>query len=135
ARGRAGAARLRLSAVVGRLPAVNFLASATGFISGPLLARALGAHGRGDLAAVLVPLSLAPTILSLGVPGYAAREAARGRAPREVIGSVGLPLLLGGACVAAIGAFPAAAVLADGRETVRVLLVIGFALLPISLLS
>jgi O-antigen/teichoic acid export membrane protein len=83
---------------------------------------------------VLVPLTLAPYVTNLGLAAFAAREVARGRAPRVVIGSAGLPLLAVGVVTAA-AAFPVAAALAGGRETVRVLLVVGFLMMPISLLG
>src|SRR5262249_20008191 len=101
---------------------------------GPLLARSLGAHGRGDLAAITVPLALTPYVLNFGLAAYAAREAARGRPIRIVIGSLGVPLLIIG-FLAGLAGIPAASALAEGRETVRILLLIGFALMPLSLIG
>jgi O-antigen/teichoic acid export membrane protein len=115
---------------VARLTVANALAAAAGLITGPLLARALGASGRGDLAAILVPFSLAPSVLSLGIPAFAYRELPRGRAVDEVIGSLGLPVLAIGAA-GAVAAIPVADALAGGRETVRLFLVIGFVCMPI----
>jgi O-antigen/teichoic acid export membrane protein len=119
---------------VARLTVANALGAAAGLITGPLLARALGASGRGDLAAILVPFSLAPSVLSLGIPTFAYRELPRGRAVAEVIGSLGLPLLALGA-VGALAAIPVADALAGGRETVRVFLVIGFLSMPIAMVA
>ena len=123
----------RLSAVVGRLTVVNVLTAATGLLTGPFLARALGAQGRGDLAAILVPLGLVP-LLGLALPYYANRETARGRALNEVIGSVGLVLMVLG-LVGAAFAVPAATALAEGRETVRTWLIVVFLGLPVWLLQ
>src|SRR5215471_12551029 len=117
-------ARPRLTGVFVRLAAVNLLGAATGFITGPLLARALGASGRGDLAAVQVPLALVPAVLSLGIPAFAYRTLPRGRSAKEVIGSLGLPLLVIGLLTAA-AAVPIADALAGGREVVRTYLIVG----------
>jgi O-antigen/teichoic acid export membrane protein len=113
-----------------RLTVANALAGAAGLITGPLLARALGASGRGDLAAILVPFSLAPSVLSLGIPAYAYRELPRGRPVDEIIGSLGLPVLALG-IAGALAAVPVADALAGGRGTVRLFLVIGFLSMPI----
>jgi O-antigen/teichoic acid export membrane protein len=45
---------------------------ALGALSGPILARALGPAGRGDIAAVLAPATVLALILSFGLPGAAA---------------------------------------------------------------
>ena len=110
------------------------LGAASGFITGPLLARALGASGRGDLAAVVVPFTLAAGLLSFGISGYSYRALPRGRAVGDVLGSLGLPLVLIGLLVAA-AAIPAADALAGGRATVRTLLVVGFASMPLVLVG
>ncbi len=126
--------RKRVSGVVARLTAANVLSAATGFVTGPLVARALGASGRGDLQAVIVPLSLLPWILSFGITAYAYRALPRGSSVEEVIGSLGLPLLLIG-CIFAAGAVPVADALAGGRSTVRTFLIIGFLTTPVVLLN
>jgi len=126
-------ARARLSGVVAWLTAANALGAATGFVTGPLLARALGASGRGDLQAIIVPLQLTPIVLSLGITAFAFRTLPRGRPVDEVIGSLGLPLLLIGLLAAAVSV-PVAGALAAGRETVRAFLIIGFLLTPLALL-
>ena len=128
------ARRPRMTGIVARLTGVNVVGAAMGFITGPLLARALGATGRGDLAAVLVPFSLAPAILGLGVAGFAYRELPRGRPFPEVLGSLGLPLVVLG-CVAIAIAVPVSDALAGGREVVRTYLVIGFVVMPLVLLA
>lgn len=121
-----------LSGVVGRLATANAVAAALGLISGPVLARALEPSGRGDLAAIVVPFMLAPWLLSLGLPGYAAKAAAQGRSRAVLVGSVGgLAMLVG--MVGVVVAVPVADALAEGRDVVRSWLIVGFALLPISL--
>jgi O-antigen/teichoic acid export membrane protein len=126
--------RPRLVAVVGRLTAANVVMGLAAFVTGPLLARALGADGRGDLAAVLVPLGLLPFVLSFGVAAYSSRETARGHSVGEIIGSLGLPLVVVGALAATL-AVPVADALAEGRETVRVCLIVCFAASPVLLVS
>ena len=125
--------RARVSGVVARLTAANVLNAAGGFVTGPLLARALGASGRGDLQAVIVPLSLVPGVLGLGIPAFAYRTLPRGRRVEEVIGSLGLPLLAIG-LVAAAAAVPVADFLAAGRATVRTWLIVGLLTTPLVLL-
>jgi O-antigen/teichoic acid export membrane protein len=118
---------------VATLTVANALSAATGFITGPLLARALGASGRGDLQAIIVPLAVTPVILSLGMTAFAYRTLPRGRAVDEVIPSLGLPLLLLG-LIAAAAAVPLADAFAAGRETVRTFLIVGFLATPLALL-
>ena len=124
----------RLVRIVGSLMAVNVLTALAGLVTGPLQARALGPAGRGDLAAILVPLTLAPQILSLGVGVYAARESARGRNIGELVGSLGAVMLAVGT-VGAVAGIPLAAYLADGRDVVQLFLTIVFALLPLTLVG
>ena len=116
-----------------RLTVASALSAATGFITGPLLARALGASGRGDLQAIIVPLQLAAFALSFGITAFAYRTLPRGRTVDEVIPSLGLPLLVIGLIMAAVSV-PVADVLAAGRPTVRTYLIIGFVATPLALL-
>ena len=122
----------RVIAVVAGLTGINALGAAAGLITGPILARALGADGRGDLAAILVPFALAPYILSVGIPAYAQRELPRGRPVNEVVGSLAVPLVLLG-LLGALAGVPIADALAEGRSTVRLLLLVAFATLPVLL--
>lgn len=64
-----------------------------GAITGPLMARALGASGRGELAQVLVPLGLSPFFVSLGLNAYTTRMVARDVPVREVLSATLPPLL------------------------------------------
>ena len=113
---------------------MNVAVAATGLLTAPLLARALGADGRGDLAAILVPLSVLPAVLGLGAPTFVYRELPRGRPVGEVLGSLALPMLFVGALTAAT-ALPLANALADGRPTVRLFLLIGLLLMPLALVG
>ena len=128
------AQRRRLSAIVGRLARVNFLIVGLTFFTAPLQARALGPAGRGDLAAILVPLGLAPAIISLGLGSYAAREAARGRPLAPLVGTVGAMLLTLGAIAALASPF-VADLFSDGRATVETWIIIGFFTLPLGMLN
>lgn len=119
-----------MTGVVARLTGANVLGAASGFITGPLLARALGASGRGDLAAVILPFTVAAPVFGLGISVYAYRALPRGRPIGAVIGSLGLPLLLLGG-VAAGASVPLADALAGGRETVRAFLIVGFLAMPL----
>lgn len=65
--------------------------------SGPLLARALVPEGRGDLAAILLPITLAPVLFGLGLGTFVTRETARGRPLSVLLGSVG-PLIINVIC-------------------------------------
>jgi O-antigen/teichoic acid export membrane protein len=122
----------RLSRVTAGLTGAKVLGAATGFISGPLLARALGASGRGDLAAITVPLALAPAVLGLGISAFAYRDLPRGRPIEEIIGSLGVPTLALG-CLGVAAAVPLADALAGGRSVVRTFLIAGFVLMPVLL--
>lgn len=123
-----------LGGVIRRLTLAQAATTAFAFITGPLQARALGPEGRGLLAAIVVPLTLAPWLVSFGLGTYAAKEAARGRPIREIVGTVGAVLCAIGAAMALAG-IPIANVLAGGRSIVSMYLRIGFFLLPVILFS
>jgi O-antigen/teichoic acid export membrane protein len=126
--------RRGLGGLVLKLAAVNTVALAAGIVTGPLQAHALGADGRGALAAILVPATLAAWLLSFGLGDYTAREAARGTEPRVLLGSMGALSLLAGVAGAAIG-IPLSSFLAGGRHVVQIMLLFAFATLPIALLQ
>jgi O-antigen/teichoic acid export membrane protein len=119
-----------LFSVVTSLTAVLVLTRLMGFITGPIIARALGPVGRGDLAAVLVPLSIAPWLVEIGLPDFASRSAARGRSPGLVVGTLGL-LTLGLGMLGAAAAWPVAQLFGHGRSVVETYLFIGLLLLPL----
>lgn len=111
---------------------VNAVVILLGVVSGSLLAHALGPTARGTLAAIVVPFTLAPWIIDLGLPSYATRSAARARPLGPLLGSLGLlSIALGG--LAAMAASPLAAFLAEGRHVVYTYLFAGFLLMPLVL--
>lgn len=120
--------------IVGGLSAVNVAIAALGLLTGPLQARALGPEGRGDLAAVMVPLTLAPVLLMFGLGAFAAREAARGGRRGTIIGSTGASLLAVG-LLAAVAAPAVSDALARGRPDVERMLLLGLILTPFALLG
>jgi O-antigen/teichoic acid export membrane protein len=124
--------RRTLKAFAG-LTAVQFLQLGTGLVTGPLLARSLGADGRGVLAAIAVPLGVLPFVCQLGLGSFAVNAAAKGRPPSEVFGSLAVPLAVVGALTAA--ATPLIVpVFSNGRELIEHYLTIGLLLLPLGLL-
>jgi len=60
------------------------LAPAVGLITAPFLARALGVEGRGQLAAILQPLTVADSLAAIGLPMAVAFFVARGGDPSRV---------------------------------------------------
>lgn len=72
---------------LGRVMATNSALSLalplTAVVTGPLLARALGAEGRGALVAVIAPTLFAASLVNLGLPTMCAYFGARGRRPRR----------------------------------------------------
>jgi O-antigen/teichoic acid export membrane protein len=124
--------RRSLAAVVGRLSAVNVFIVLLGFFTGPLTARALGPEGRGLLATILLPLTFAPTILSIGLGTYMIRASARRQDLGVLVGSVG-SLLVGMGVIAAIASPAVASLFAGGRHVVYTWVLIGFLLMPLSM--
>lgn len=111
---------------------LNVAAALLGIVTGVIAARRLLPAGRGEMAAILVPLGLAPLVFSLGLPTFASRSAARGVAASDLVSTVGR--LAAGLGVAAILPCLLLAVqLAHGNLTVLGPLLAGVALLPISL--
>jgi O-antigen/teichoic acid export membrane protein len=112
------------------LTVANAAYIACGLVTGTIVARALGPEGRGTLAAILVPFYLAPTIVSLGLPVYLTRRAARqDRGPHALL-TLAL-LALGAGALAFVVMIFLADVFAEGRDTVHEQLLIGFALMPL----
>lgn len=124
--------RRGLRALMG-LTGVQLLQLAAGLITGPILARALGADGRGALAAVTVPIALAPFLAQIGTGAFAVNRTAQGTSPRTVFGSIAVPLLLIGV-VGTLVAPTVADQLTGGDLPTTPYLTIGLALLPVGLL-
>lgn len=113
---------------------MNVFVTALGIVTGPLLARALGPSGRGALAAIVVPLTFAPSLLDFGIASYAIRASARRRSLGPLVASLGILSLAGGAVGVTIAA-PLASALADSRPVVHTYLLIGLLLLPLALIG
>ena len=126
--------RAPLRRVIGQIAGVNFVVVLAGLLTGPLQARALGPDGRGDLAAIMVPLGLAPMLLTFGLGSYAIYSGARGAASRSLLGSL-LPIYLIVGCLTAVLAPTVARFFAEGRETVETFITIGLWLLPLGLFT
>ena len=122
----------RFTRVVGRLTLVNLGVLALGLISGPLQAQALGPVGRGELAAIVVPLTLAPLLLGIGIDGYVARAAASRSHPIGLVVGSGLVVTVVVSLAGVALAYPVAELLGRDRPTVELFLLIGFLLLPLS---
>jgi O-antigen/teichoic acid export membrane protein len=105
----------------------------SGLVTAPLLARALGAEGRGLLAAVAVPLGVSGYILQLGLGQFAVNRVAQGTRVNVVFGSMALPLVLVGCLVGALSPELAAG-LSGGRQPIQRYLTIGFVMMPVTLL-
>jgi O-antigen/teichoic acid export membrane protein len=120
--------------LVRRFFALSALQVVIGTVTGIIAARSLGPSGRGELAAIIVPLSLLPYPLSFGLTTFASRSAAAGRDLGLVLGTAGaLAFVIG--CAAVAPCLVLATVLAEGSRGVYTVLVIGFSLLPISLVA
>jgi len=103
-----------------------------GTATGIIAARTLGPSGRGDLAAIIVPLSIAPYALAFGLPTFASRSAAGGRDLGLILGTAGA-LAFGIGCVAIPPCIVLAHALAGDHGGVLTVLLVGFALLPLML--
>lgn len=117
--------------MAGGLTAVTVVTLLSSVVSGPLLAHALGATGRGLLASVLVPLGVMPFIAQLGLGAWAVRAAARRVPVGRVAGTAAVPLLVAGVVVA-LASGPLSAALLPEDESARLCLHIGLVLLPIA---
>lgn len=116
------------------LTAVSMISLLAGLVTGPLLAHALGATGRGLLASVMVPLGVAPIVAQLGLGLFAVRATARGIPVGRLFGTLAVPLLLVGGVVA-LAAAPLSRALLPEDEGARLCLQIGLTLLPLGLLG
>jgi O-antigen/teichoic acid export membrane protein len=118
--------------LVRRFFALSALQVVIGTVTSIIAARSLGPSGRGELAAIAVPLSLLPYALSFGLTTFASRSAAAGRDLGLVLGTAGaLAFAIG--CAAVAPCLALATVLAEGNQGVHTVLVVGFALLPLAL--
>ena len=125
------ASRTRFAGTVGRLTSVNVVALVAAVIAGPITARTLGADGRGELAAIISVLTVAPILLDLGLGQWLARERARGGRRTDLLGTA-LPLAVAFSLVGAALAYPLSQWLGSGRPVVTTFLLIGLLLMPVS---
>ena len=79
----------------------NLALPLSALVTGPLLARALGPDGRGVMAALMAPISLANLMFTLGLPDSLAYHVARGRI---ATGPAVKIALIGGMLCGAVGA-------------------------------
>lgn len=125
--------RTSFGAIVGRLTGINALALVAAVVTGPITARALGADGRGELAAIIVVLTIGPWLLDLGLNLWVARESARGGRRADVLGGA-LPLALGCSLIGVVLAIPISDLLGQGRPVVTTFVLVGLLLMPFSVL-
>lgn len=126
------APRRRLSGVVGQLFGVNVVLTLCGLITGPLVARSIGADGRGLLAAILVPLGIAPFVLAFGLTTYSSRIAATRTPVAKIVGTFVFLAAAIGIVFLPIGLF-GAHLLGQGNPTVTLFLAIGVCVMPVTL--
>ncbi len=122
----------RLGAVVSRLTGVSLLNVVFAFITSPILARALGPAGRGEVAAIFAVLGIAPWVSELGVAAFLARERARRSCSFGVLVGSSVPITLVASLVGVAFAVPLAHLLGRGRPVVVDFIEIGLFALPLS---
>ncbi len=121
----------RSSRVVVRLTGVNAVVLLAGLITAPITARALGVDGRGNFAAIIAVLTVAPWVLDVGQMFWLGRERARGARREELLGAA-LPVALACSLIAVVGAIPLAHAIGHGRHVVTTFLEVGLFLMPVS---
>jgi O-antigen/teichoic acid export membrane protein len=124
--------RRPFAGIAGRITVINLLVNALTLVSGPLQARALGPGGRGELAAIVVPLAFTPILADLGLSTYVLNEVAKGSSPRRIVGAIAPITVSLGVLLALVGPL-LAMLIGGGRQTVELFLVIGFAAMPLTL--
>jgi O-antigen/teichoic acid export membrane protein len=121
--------------VVKRLLAITAVQTLLGVVTGIISARVLGPTGRGDLAAIIVPLALLPYVLSFGLTTLTSREAARGEPLQALIGTAGVLAIF----IGCVSIFPLILLLAgtvSGHDhATRIVLIVGLCLMPFTLFT
>jgi len=128
----APARRKDFASIVAGLTSANVVLLLTGVITGPIIARVLGPDGRGELAAIIAVLALAPPLLDLGLSYWIPRERAIGAGRGEILGAA-LPVALSCSLIAVIAAIPIAELLGRGRDDVETFLAIGLCITPVGI--
>jgi O-antigen/teichoic acid export membrane protein len=103
--------RRSLAGTIAHSSAANIAVPLSAILTGPLLARVLGAEGRGELAAVLSPVLLVALIGTLGMPEAVVYAVARRQAPVRRILRSGLVIGVGSGVISAVALFLLAPVL------------------------
>lgn len=116
---------------VTRLTLVHTIVLLAAVVSSPVLARTLGADGRGELAAILAVVTAIPWLLDLGLAVWVARERALGRSRADVLGAA-LPVALACSLLGVAAAIPLSHALGADRHVVEVFLQLGLFLSPLS---
>lgn len=80
AEGAQGPEKGRPSGSIGELAGASYLALLLGLVTGPLIARAVGPVGRGEIAAAMVYSALTAVVVTLGVPLAVAHSLANKKA-------------------------------------------------------
>ncbi|MGH3751274.1 MAG: oligosaccharide flippase family protein [Pseudonocardiaceae bacterium] len=123
-----GGGQLALRRAILLMTASSFLVPAAGVLTQPILAQALGAAGRGELAAALAPAALALAVATLGLPEaltYYLAKHPRITRPALLWAAL-ISVGLGGLClVATVAALP---FLSTGDAVLGNLIVLGIAL-------
>jgi O-antigen/teichoic acid export membrane protein len=101
-------------------------------LTGVLYARGLGPAERGDLAAVIVVLTLVPFMLDFGFGQFVVRERARGT-PRNLLLGTFVPIGVAFSLLGVAAASPVGHLIGGDRDTVVHLITIGLVLSPISI--
>lgn len=106
----------------------SVLVPVIGVASAPVLARALGVEGRGDVAAAMAPAALVAAVATLGLPEALTYHLARRpeAARRALASSSAISLALGALCWTLSWAF--ADVLTDGDSSLVGIMLVGTAL-------
>lgn len=125
----------RFGAVVARLTSVNLLLVLTAFVTSPILARALGPSGRGEVAAVFAVVGVAPWISELGMTAFLGRESARNTHRRGVLLGSTMPITLAASVTGVALAVPLAHLFGRGRKEVTDFIEIGLFLLPLAVFA
>jgi len=116
--------------VVARLTGVNGVLVLLALITGPVQARVLGPDGRGELAAIITVLVLAPVILDFGLADFVARERARRRASGQVLGTA-VPLALAFSALGVAAAWPLSNLIGQDRDVVEHYVLLSLLLMPL----
>lgn len=128
-----GLARGSFANVVARLSGVNLIVLLSGVVTAPITARALGPDGRGELAAIVAVLVIAPVLLDLGLTQWVARERALGTDTGQLLGAA-LPVAFGCSLIGVLAAVPLSHAIGGDREVVIVFVQVGLFLTPVAVL-